>query len=87
MNHVTVNEWVAAYSKHGAAGLITKGTHRTFTGEQKQYILEDMHDRLSYKAAAKKHDVLDRSIRNWERIYRNEGPEGGSILNVEDVQL
>lgn len=77
MNHVTVNEWVAAYSKHGAAGLINKGTHRTFTGEQKQYILEDMHEnRLSYKAAAKKHDVQDRSIRNWERIYRNEGPEG-----------
>ncbi|WP_370881016.1 hypothetical protein [Paenibacillus brasilensis] len=23
---------------------------------------------LSYKAAAKKHDVPDRSIRNWERI-------------------
>ncbi|KJD38055.1 hypothetical protein QD46_21255 [Paenibacillus polymyxa] len=38
----TVNEWVAAYSKHGAAGLINKGTHRTFNGEQKQYILEDM---------------------------------------------
>ncbi|MBE3650896.1 IS3 family transposase [Paenibacillus polymyxa] len=76
MNHVTVNEWAAAYSKHGAAGLINKGTHRTFTGEQKQYILEDMHEnRLSYKAAAKKHDVQDRSIRNGERIYRNEGPE------------
>ncbi|WP_197029870.1 helix-turn-helix domain-containing protein [Paenibacillus sp. 1-18] len=60
-----------------AAGLIKKGTHRTFTGEQKQYILEDMHEnRLSYKAAAKKHDVQDRSIRNWECIYRNEGPEG-----------
>ncbi|MDQ0497286.1 transposase [Paenibacillus brasilensis] len=77
MNHVTVNEWVAAYSKHGAAGLINKGTHRTFTGEQKQYILEDMHENhLSYKAAAKKHDVQDRFIRNGERIYRNEGPEG-----------
>ncbi|AZH29811.1 helix-turn-helix domain-containing protein [Paenibacillus sp. M-152] len=36
-----------------------------------------MHENhLSYKAAAKKHDVQDRSIRNWERIYRNEGPEG-----------
>ncbi|WP_244188550.1 DUF1804 family protein [Paenibacillus kribbensis] len=28
-----------------------------------------MHEnRLSYKTAAKKHDVPDRSIRNWERI-------------------
>ncbi|WP_420540546.1 transposase (plasmid) [Paenibacillus polymyxa] len=73
MNHVTVNEWVAAHSKHGATELINKGTHRTFTGEQRQYILEDMHENhLSYKAAAKKHDVQDRSIRNWERIYRNE---------------
>ncbi|WP_152381272.1 transposase [Paenibacillus brasilensis] len=52
-----------------AAGLITKGTHKTFTREQKQYILEDMQENiLSYKAAAKKHDVPDRSIRNWERI-------------------
>lgn len=76
MSHVTVNEWVATYSKHGATGLLSKRTHRTFTGEQKQYIVEDMREnRLSHRAAAKKHDVPDRSIRKWERRYLNEGPE------------
>lgn len=34
MSHVTVNNWVAAYSKYGATVLKSKRTHRTFTGNR-----------------------------------------------------
>lgn len=93
MSHTTVNEWVAAYSKHGAEGIAVKNTKRTYSGEQKQSIVEDMrNNRLSYKAAAKKHDVPDRSVRKWEQIYLKEGAPGlyverrGRVANKE-VQI
>lgn len=37
-------------------------------------------ERLSYREAARKFEVnSDRQIRNWERIYLTEGPEGFAI--------
>lgn len=74
MNHVTVNQWVAAYLKDGVDGVSTKSNKRTFSGETKQRILEDMLDNsLSYKGAAKKHGVPDSSIRRWMRDYQEKG--------------
>lgn len=55
-------------------GVSTKSNKRTFSGEKKQRILEDMLDNsLSYKGAAKKHGVPDSAIRRWMKDYQEKG--------------
>ena len=50
---------------------------KKYSGEFKQQVIEDMRqNRLAHKQAARKYDVNARQIRNWERIYLEEGPEG-----------
>ncbi|OXM16463.1 hypothetical protein CGZ75_07260 [Paenibacillus herberti] len=74
MNHATVNQWVAAYINNGEYGIVDKATKRTFTGEQKLFILDDMQNyQLSYKGATKKHGVADSAIRRWQRQFLKEG--------------
>ena len=53
-----------------------KGT--PFSGEFKQKVVEDLRtNRLSYREAAKKYGLPDhKPVRNWERIYLEEGPGG-----------
>ena len=52
--------------------------NKRYTGEFKQKVVEAIkRDSLSYKEAAKIFEIKsDRQVRNWERIYLEEGPEG-----------
>jgi transposase len=39
--------------------------------------MEDVYkNRLSFKEAARKYEISDRQIRDWDRIYLQEGMEG-----------
>jgi len=49
----------------------------TYSGEFKQRLVEDMREnQLAHKATARKYGINDRQVRNWERIYLEEGPMG-----------
>ena len=52
--------------------------NKRYTGEFKQKVVEAIkRDGLSYKEAARIFEIKsDRQVRNWERIYLEEGPEG-----------
>ncbi|MBQ6676763.1 MAG: helix-turn-helix domain-containing protein [Clostridia bacterium] len=52
--------------------------NKRYTGEFKQKVVETMHKEcLSYIETAMKFEIKsDRQVRNWERIYLEEGPEG-----------
>lgn len=52
-----------------------KGT--PYSGEFKQKVIEDMQtNNMSYRETARQYDINDRQVRDWERIYLEEGPEG-----------
>ena len=53
-------------------------TNKKYTGEFKQKVVEAIkRDGLSYKEAARAFGIKsDRQVRNWERIYLEEGAEG-----------
>lgn len=53
-----------------------KGT--PFSGEYKQKVVEDMRtNHLSFRETAQKYGLQHHeSVRRWERIYLEEGPEG-----------
>ena len=55
---------------------------KKYTPEFKKLVVETIHnENLSYMEAARRFDISSISvIRNWERIYLEEGPEG---LEVE----
>ena len=55
-----------------------KTTNKKYTGEFKQKVVETIkRDGLSYNEAARIFEIKsDRLVRNWERIYLEEGPEG-----------
>lgn len=55
---------------------------KKYTPEFKKLVVETIHnENLSYREAARRFDISSTSvIRNWERIYLEEGPEG---LEVE----
>ena len=52
--------------------------NKRYTGEFKQKVVEAIkRDSLSYKEAARIFEIKsDRQVRNWERIYLEEGPDG-----------
>ena len=52
--------------------------NKRYTPEFKKIVIETMmEEKLSYCETARRFDVSsDRQIRNWERIYLTEGPEG-----------
>ena len=51
---------------------------KKYTPEFKKLVVETIHnENLSYGEAARRFDISSTSvIRNWERIYLEEGPEG-----------
>ena len=51
---------------------------KKYTPEFKKLVVETIHnENLSYREAACRFDISSTSvIRNWERIYLEEGPEG-----------
>ena len=51
---------------------------KKYTPEFKKLVVETIHNEdLSYREAARRFDISSTSvIRNWERIYLEEGPEG-----------
>ena len=53
-------------------------TKKKYTPEFKKLVVETIHnENLSYREAARRFDISSTSvIRNWERIYLEEGPEG-----------
>ena len=54
------------------------GTDKKYTGEFKQMVVETMRkELLSYQETARRFEVRsDTQVKNWERIYLEEGPEG-----------
>ena len=52
--------------------------NKKYTPEFKKLVVETIHnENLSYREAARRFDISSTSvIRNWERIYLEEGPEG-----------
>ena len=58
---------------------MSKGkSNKKYTPEFKKLVVETIHnENLSYREAARRFDISSISvIRNWERIYLEEGPEG-----------
>ena len=58
---------------------MTRGVpNRKYTGEFKQEVVERMHkERLSYREIASLYKIPSHErVRQWERIYMEEGPEG-----------
>jgi putative transposase len=50
---------------------------KSYPGEFKQTVMEDVYkNRLSFKEAARKYEISDRQVRDWDRIYLQEGMEG-----------
>ncbi len=54
------------------------GTDKKYTGEFKQMVVETMRkELLSYQETARRFEVRsDTQLKNWERIYLEEGAEG-----------
>ena len=52
--------------------------NKRYTGEFKQKVVETMmREKLSYLEAARQFEISGHErVRNWERIYLEEGPEG-----------
>ena len=52
--------------------------NKRYTGEFKQMVVETMRkELLSYQETARRFEVRsDTQVKNWERIYLEEGPEG-----------
>ena len=55
--------------------------NKRYTPEFKELVVETMQkEKLSYRETARRFDVSsDTRIRDWERIYLTEGPEGLAI--------
>ena len=55
--------------------------NKRYTPEFKELVVETMQkEKLSYRETARRFDVSsDTRIRDWERIYLTEGPEGFAV--------
>lgn len=64
------------------------GTNKKYTGEFKQMVVETMRkELLSYQETARRFEVRsDTQVKNWERIYLEEGLKV-CILNVEEGKV
>lgn len=73
----TLQRWVTEYASEGVSGLIRKPINRTYTGEFKQTVVEDMRGNgLSQSETSRKYSIARRQVQQWERIYLEEGPAG-----------
>ena len=54
--------------------------NKRYTPEFKKHVIETMQEeKLSYREAARRFDVVRSRITAWERIYLTEGPDGFTI--------
>jgi len=70
-----VQKWLNLYQNHGPEGLMLR--NGTYDGQFKQHVIEYMHEnKLSLRETASKFGIPSyASVRKWERIYYEEGPE------------
>ena len=71
-----IMKWVRKYKKHGEKGLLNS-EYESHSGYFKQHVIEYMHDNhLSLQETAFHFNIGNHhSIRKWERIYYEEGPQ------------
>lgn len=73
----TLRRWVAEYDSQGFDGLVVKPKNKTYTGEFKQTVVEDMRqNNLSQSEVSRKYSIGRRQVQQWERIYLEQGVEG-----------
>ena len=55
--------------------------NKRYTPEFKKKVIETMQEeKLGYRETAQRFEIRsDRQVRNWERIYLTEGPEGFAV--------
>lgn len=70
--------WLLVYRVRGIEGLMTKESLQKHSGEFKQMVVEDIRNNgLAMNDALLKYGIPShKSVRLWERIYLEEGPEG-----------
>jgi len=80
IHKANISKWIAGYKQNGIAGV--ERDFRSYTPDFKLQVVEDMRaNKLSYRAAAAKYNIgMHTTIKQWERIYLEEGYEG---LKVE----
>ena len=71
-----LQRWVARYEQFGTEGLLLK--HGSYDGKFKVSVIEYMHaNHLSlFKTAVMFGIPTEETVRKWERIYYEEGPQG-----------
>lgn len=73
----TLRRWVSEYNSQGIDKLIRKPVNKTYTGEFKQTVVEDMRKNgLSQSEVSRKYSIGRKQVQDWERIYLEEGQEG-----------
>lgn len=73
----TIRRWVEEYDSIGFEGLVSKPNNKTYTGEFKQTVVEDMKkNNLSQSEVSRKYSVGRGQVQQWERIYLEQGVEG-----------
>jgi len=78
----TVQRWATEYDSQGIDGLVTKPIKKTYTGEFRQKVVEDMRENgLNQSETSRKYSVGRNQVQQWERIYIEKGPEGLYIEN------
>ena len=71
-----VKEWLKNYKEHGIEGLIKQQKY-SYSGEFKENVIEYMHNNhLSATETAVHFKVSTTSVRKWNRIYYEKGPQG-----------
>jgi transposase len=76
INKTTINKWVTSYKQTGIEGV--EREYRSYTPEFKMQVVKDLRaNNLSYRSAATKYNIgIHTTIKQWERIYLEEGYEG-----------
>ena len=70
-----IHRWVTLYENFGVDGLALR--LRTYTGDFKAHVVEYMQENsMSHSYTAAHFGIPgDQTVGNWERIYREKGPE------------
>lgn len=78
IHHSDVDKWVAIYNKHGADGLITKGTKAVYTPEFKYEVIQSvLIQGLSVREATHQYNLKSHTqILSWLLLYEEHGIDG-----------
>ena len=77
ISHQTLRRWVSEYTSNGVDGIVRNPTNRTYTGEFKQTVVENMRKNgLSQSETSRKYLIGRSQIQQWERIYLEKGVDG-----------